>query len=94
MPAPKLRRSARWFAWGLVLVVGGALTWRAARDANARSAVLDPSFGGDPGRPWLVIGGFLVLVGVALLAVGVVRLTTHDPDSTQPPERPEPLDEP
>ncbi|MBO9556322.1 hypothetical protein [Cellulomonas sp.] len=80
MRSARLRRSVPSFVWGVVLLVGGAATWRAAREADARSAVLDPSFGGDPGRPWLVIGGFLVLAGLALLAVGVVRLTKNEDD--------------
>ncbi|GIG21641.1 hypothetical protein Cch01nite_23650 [Cellulomonas chitinilytica] len=74
MRSPQLRRSAPTLAWALVLLVGGVVVWGAAREANLRSAVLDPSFGGEPGTPWLVIGGVVVLVGLALLVVGLVRL--------------------
>lgn len=86
MRSPNLRRSAPSFVWGLVLLVGGAVVWRAAREANARSAALDPSFGGAPGQPWLVIGGFLVVAGLALLVVGVVRLTKDDDVPADEPE--------
>lgn len=77
MRSTQFARSTRPLVWGLVLVVVGLVVWSAARQADLRDAVLDPSFGGQPGQPWTVIGGAVALVGLVLLVVGLVRLSTN-----------------
>jgi heme/copper-type cytochrome/quinol oxidase subunit 2 len=79
----RFARSARLLVWGVVLLVVGVVVWDAARRANARDAILAPSFGGQPGAPWLVIGGFLAVLGLGLLGFGLFRLTRAvDPDAS------------